>query len=184
MPPSPFRSKSTIDQVRETADDARAGVIEAAEGVREQAERLSSELKLAERTEPVRRPSRRALAFAGAVAVAVAIALRLRKRTTSVPESGVPQPDVTPTTPGPAGGELNDPALKAKVESELFRDPDVPKDRILIGVAGGVVTLRGDLGSEQAEKLISRAEEIEGVREVENLLNAGNGATGEQSGTA
>lgn len=72
-------------------------------------------------------------------------------------------------------GELpapNDVTLTHKVESVLFRDPDVPKGRININVQDGVVVLRGQLDHpEQIKALESATRDIPGVRAVENLLH-------------
>src|ERR687895_405938 len=40
---------------------------------------------------------------------------------------------------------LNDPALRDKVESEIFRDDDVPKGRVSVNVESGIVFLRGEI---------------------------------------
>src|SRR5687768_809225 len=45
----------------------------------------------------------------------------------------------------PKPGHFNDPALAAKVETELFRDPEVPKGQINVNVENGVVVLRGEV---------------------------------------
>jgi osmotically-inducible protein OsmY len=83
---------------------------------------------------------------------------------------------------------LNDPALAAKVESEVFRDPDSPKGAVSINVEGGVVYLRGELGSrEDIEGLVAATKQVDGVGEVRSMLHlpgeeppgkevAGNGA--------
>src|SRR4051794_11790903 len=39
----------------------------------------------------------------------------------------------------------NDPTLTQKVESEIFRDPSIPKGQININAENGVVVLRGQL---------------------------------------
>ena len=71
----------------------------------------------------------------------------------------------------PAGERLNDPALKAKVESEIFRDPDSPKGQVSVSVEDGVVYLRGELDDEaKIEGLREAAARVEGVRGVESLL--------------
>jgi osmotically-inducible protein OsmY len=71
----------------------------------------------------------------------------------------------------PAGERLNDPALKAKVESEIFRDPDSPKGQVSVNVEDGVVYLRGELDDEaKIEGLREAAARVEGVRGVESLL--------------
>jgi hypothetical protein len=66
----------------------------------------------------------------------------------------------------------NDASLAMKVESELFRDPDVPKGDININVEQGVVVLRGQVGDPgMSERLEKAARAIPGVWEVENLLH-------------
>jgi len=75
----------------------------------------------------------------------------------------------------PSGGppeRLNDPALEAKVESEIFRDADAPKDKVNVSVENGVVYLRGELRTKKAiEGLARSARTVEGVAEVVNLLH-------------
>ena len=66
----------------------------------------------------------------------------------------------------------NDASLAMKVESELFRDPDVPKGDININVEQGVVVLRGEVPDPAiSERLERGARAIPGVWEVENLLH-------------
>ena len=77
----------------------------------------------------------------------------------------------------PVGGrsadDLNDAGLKAKVESEIFREADAPKGRVSVDVVDGVVTLRGELGAEdEITQLEKDASGVDGVREVRNLLSA------------
>jgi uncharacterized protein YunC (DUF1805 family) len=67
--------------------------------------------------------------------------------------------------------ELDDTTLAHKVESEIFRNPDIPKGQIVVNVEEGVVVLRGALPPEQAEAVASMAANIPGVRGVENLLH-------------
>jgi osmotically-inducible protein OsmY len=72
----------------------------------------------------------------------------------------------------PKEGALNDPALARKVESELFRDPDVPKGKINVQAHDGVVELRGEVPrSELIDELVNRTRQIPEVVEVENLLH-------------
>ena len=67
---------------------------------------------------------------------------------------------------------LNDVAITRKVETELFRDPDVPKGQIDVNTAGGVVWLRGEAKTpEMINDLERRAREIPEVEGVENLLH-------------
>ena len=71
-----------------------------------------------------------------------------------------------------AGERLNDPGLQAKVESEIFRDPDIPKGDVSVNVQDGVVFLRGQVDSpETISRLEEAARNVEGVREVQNLLH-------------
>ena len=71
-----------------------------------------------------------------------------------------------------AAERLNDPALKDKVESEIFREPDAPKDKVSVNVEDGVVYLRGQLDDREAiERLRAAAGTVEGVRSVESLLH-------------
>jgi osmotically-inducible protein OsmY len=66
--------------------------------------------------------------------------------------------------------ELNDPALARKVESEIFRDADAPKGEVDVNVENGVVFLRGKVDQDTADKLVSEAEQVDGVERVESLL--------------
>lgn len=73
----------------------------------------------------------------------------------------------------PASERLNDPALQAKVESEIFRPADAPKDKVSVNVEDGVVYLRGELDDPSAiETLREAAARVDGVRGVESLLHA------------
>ena len=68
--------------------------------------------------------------------------------------------------------ELDDVTLARKVETELFRDPDVPKGQISVNAQHGVVQLRGEVPSdEMLTDLVKRARRIQGVRDVESLLH-------------
>ena len=83
----------------------------------------------------------------------------LKQKATHLREEEKPQPD--------------DATLKNKVESELFRDVDVPKGQINVNAENGVVYLRGEVQErELIEALGKRARQVQGVREVENLLHA------------
>jgi len=69
-------------------------------------------------------------------------------------------------------GALNDPALAAKVQTELFRNPDVPKGDINVQAHDGVVELRGEVSRpELIDDLVERVRSIPEVRDVENLLH-------------
>jgi osmotically-inducible protein OsmY len=72
----------------------------------------------------------------------------------------------------PAEERLNDPALASKVESEVFRDKDIPKDKINVNVEHGVVYLRGEVPDrELMDELVTRTRKVEGVQGVENLTH-------------
>jgi hypothetical protein len=75
-------------------------------------------------------------------------------------------PDSAPREP------IDDVTLTRKVESEIFRDADAPKDRISVNTEHGVVYLRGEVDRpEQIESLVAGAQKVQGVERVENLLH-------------
>jgi osmotically-inducible protein OsmY len=79
-------------------------------------------------------------------------------------------------TPGagrePAEERLNDPALARKVESEIFRGDELPKEKISVNAEYGVIYLRGEVPSQDVmEELTTRARGVDGVRAVENLTH-------------
>ena len=66
----------------------------------------------------------------------------------------------------------DDVTLARKVETEIFRDPEVPKGQINVNAEHGKVVLRGEVTSaDQAKRLESQARAIPGVEDVENLLH-------------
>jgi osmotically-inducible protein OsmY len=70
------------------------------------------------------------------------------------------------------GQEPDDVTLTQKVESEIFRDVDVPKGQINVNAENGKIYLRGEVGKpELIEDLEQRARKVQGVQEVENLLH-------------
>jgi osmotically-inducible protein OsmY len=72
----------------------------------------------------------------------------------------------------PAEERLNDAALKAKVESEIFRAPDAPKGQVSVSVEEGIVYLRGELDDPaKIETLREAAAKVDGVRGVESTLH-------------
>jgi osmotically-inducible protein OsmY len=82
----------------------------------------------------------------------------------------------TNITPGtgrePAEERLNDPALARKVESEVFRGDEIPKEKISVNAEYGVIYFRGEVPSKEAmEELTTRARAVDGVRAVENLTH-------------
>ena len=72
----------------------------------------------------------------------------------------------------PAEERLNDPALAAKVESEVFRDGQIPKDKLSVNAENGVVYVRGELPDQDTmDELVARTRKVEGVQGVENLTH-------------
>ena len=72
----------------------------------------------------------------------------------------------------PAEQRLNDPALAAKVESEVFRDGQIPKDKLSVNAENGVVYVRGELPDQDSmDELVARARKVDGVKGVENLTH-------------
>ena len=75
--------------------------------------------------------------------------------------------DAGPEKPAP-----NDEALADRVRSELFQPADAPKDSVNVNVVDGVVYLRGEVDTpDEVDDLAERANSIDGVRSVENLLH-------------
>jgi osmotically-inducible protein OsmY len=71
-----------------------------------------------------------------------------------------------------AGERLNDPALQSKVESEVFRAANAPKDKVSVNVENGIAYLRGELDDREAiNRLVGTVGNVEGIRGVENLLH-------------
>jgi osmotically-inducible protein OsmY len=82
----------------------------------------------------------------------------LKQKATHVREEPKPQPD--------------DVTLARKVETVIFRGPDVPKGKINVNAENGVVVLRGEADTpEMIDDLAKTAREVQGVRGVENLLH-------------
>jgi osmotically-inducible protein OsmY len=76
------------------------------------------------------------------------------------------------TSREPAAERLNDPALKAKVESEIFRDPGAPKGKVSVSVEDGIAYLRGEVeDAATIDGLREAAAKVDGVRGVESLLH-------------
>ena len=72
----------------------------------------------------------------------------------------------------PAEQRLNDPALAAKVESEVFRDQQIPKDKLSLNAENAVVYLRGEVPDQDTmDELVARARKVDGVQGVENLTH-------------
>jgi len=89
---------------------------------------------------------------------ATAQASAMKQKATDRTEEEKPQPD--------------DVTLARKVETEIFRDADVPKGRINVNAENGKVVLRGEVEQPELIKdLEQRTKKVQGVEEVENLLH-------------
>ncbi|MGH2586452.1 MAG: BON domain-containing protein [Dehalococcoidia bacterium] len=85
-------------------------------------------------------------------------AYAVRQRMAHIRPEGKPPPD--------------DITLAHTVESELYRDPHVPKGRINISAERGVVVLRGQVEQpEQIKEIERKVRKVHHVHEVENLLH-------------
>ena len=81
-----------------------------------------------------------------------------KQKATHLKEEEKPQPD--------------DATLAHKVETEIFRDADIPKGRINVNAENGKVVLRGEVEQpELIQDLEKRTKKVQGVQEVENLLH-------------
>jgi osmotically-inducible protein OsmY len=69
-------------------------------------------------------------------------------------------------------GPIDDVTLRDRAESQLFRDPSVPKGTINLSVERGVLVLRGEVPEEaMRDRLVHEAMGIPGVWSVRNLLH-------------
>jgi osmotically-inducible protein OsmY len=81
-----------------------------------------------------------------------------KQKATHLKEEEKPQPD--------------DVTLARKVETEIFRDADIPKGQINVNAENGKVVLRGEVEQPELIKdLEQRTKKVQGVQEVENLLH-------------
>jgi osmotically-inducible protein OsmY len=83
---------------------------------------------------------------------------RIKSLLSRAEEGPKPQPD--------------DVTLAHMVESELFRDEQVPKGQINVNAENGKIYLRGEVGEQELIRdLENRARSVQGVEDVENLLH-------------
>jgi osmotically-inducible protein OsmY len=69
----------------------------------------------------------------------------------------------------PPGDDIT---LARKVETEIFRPQGAPKGQVNVQAVDGIVELRGEVDDPQTiEEIVRKAEQIPGVRGVENLLH-------------
>lgn len=67
--------------------------------------------------------------------------------------------------------DADDVTLARKVETEIFRAPDVPKGDVSVDVQAGVVYLRGTADDAWIARLADEAGKVDGVKGVKNLLH-------------
>jgi len=122
----------------------------------------------------------RKLAFLGAIAAGIWYSLTRRPQPagSTLPEDSWPQS--APPQPAEDAEQLkaetklnpDDQTLVDRVESEIFRDRKKIKGKVNINAEEGVVVLRGELESQDLiEDLVNAVREVDGVRNVENLLH-------------
>ena len=76
------------------------------------------------------------------------------------------------TNAGSRVAATDDVTLRSRAETELFRDPKVPKGTINISAERGILVLRGEVPDVAMRKrLVRKAEAIEGVWSVHDLLH-------------
>jgi osmotically-inducible protein OsmY len=75
-------------------------------------------------------------------------------------------------SPGPDNRTPDDATLTARIQSEVFGQADIPKDRLTLDVVDGVATLRGELDSQvQIDDVVRRVHQVPGVRDVDVLVH-------------
>jgi len=111
---------------------------------------------------------RRLITVLAAIWAAVSVAWWIRGRR----RKGLERAGIAHTEPGTVGGAPDDGVVKARVESELFRDDDVPKGDIVIDVVAGVVTVRGQVEQRLVGDLPVRIAAVDGVVRVDSRLHA------------
>jgi BON domain len=67
--------------------------------------------------------------------------------------------------------ETDDLTLLDRVESEVFRDPAIPKGDINVMVVEGKAVLRGQVNEPQIGEIEAAVRKVVGVKDVENLLH-------------
>ncbi len=74
--------------------------------------------------------------------------------------------------PGHSDEPADSVTLTQRVESEVFRDPSIPKGRLNVNAENGVIELRGQLDSpEQIERVLALVRRVPGVLDVTNLMH-------------
>jgi hypothetical protein len=106
-------------------------------------------------------------AAVGGAGVAAAVVLGARRRRKAIVGRAVGA-----FSRGTSPGDLNDPTLARKVESEIFRAEDAPKGSVDVNAENGVIYLRGEVDTQDdIDSLGDAARKVSGVKEVTNLLH-------------
>jgi hypothetical protein len=72
----------------------------------------------------------------------------------------------------PSVAPTDDVTIADRVRSELFRDPEIPKEALNINVERGVVVLRGEIPENEIRaRIVNEVEYIDGVWGVRDLLH-------------
>jgi hypothetical protein len=72
---------------------------------------------------------------------------------------------------GPDNQDPDDLTLLDRVESEIFADPTIPKEKINLMVVDGKAVIRGQVSEPQIGAIEVAVRKVAGVKEVENLLH-------------
>jgi hypothetical protein len=72
---------------------------------------------------------------------------------------------------GPMNRDPDDLTLLDRVESEVFADPSIPKEKINLMVVDGKAVIRGQVEEPQIGAIEAAVRKVVGVKEVENLLH-------------
>jgi osmotically-inducible protein OsmY len=93
-----------------------------------------------------------------------AVAQQAAGQATGLVRETVPHPRDNPNP--------DDQTLKDRIESEVFRDPAIPKGNININVADGIVVLRGELETAaDIDNVIAKVRAVPDVQRVESYLH-------------
>lgn len=183
---NPFRSKTRLERAQDELDAALDSIGDLTEELRQQAavaatgarEAADSALDTAgdaadaagEKAKELSNDRHVVAVLAGAIAAGVA-AVAAKKLISSTGNESYAAPA---TAAGPPQTPLNDPAIKQKVESVIFRDAEAAKGDVSVTVANGAVELHGRVETdEQAAQLVDAASALDEVNRVESKLEIG-----------
>ncbi len=115
-----------------------------------------------------------ALGLAVLAALGALFAGRRRSSTIAAAAAGerpVPLASAVPAPREPQVPPPDDVTLTRRVETELFRSPEIPRGNVSVEAHQGLVTLHGEVDSQaMKDDLAQAARNVRGVREVRNEL--------------